>query len=144
MAADPVDYRGIIAEAEGEGWDSLEAGTIIGHMHLQVSDIEQAKAFYHDILGFDVVAQMPGALFVSAGGYHHHLGLNTWHSQNAPAAPADAAGLRHFEITFPNKGAQDEVVARLQANNIVVEQHGNAIALDDPFGNHLHLVVGAA
>src|SRR3954452_8196714 len=80
MGGGPIDVRGLHAEAEraGERWSGMPAGTIIGHVHLRVGDVAAAEAFYHGVLGFDVVAGGPSALFVSAGGYHHHLGLNTW------------------------------------------------------------------
>src|SRR5436305_100064 len=80
------------AEADGLPWTGFPAGTTIGHVHLQVGDIPRAAEFYSDVLGFDVVAEMPTALFVSAGGYHHHLGLNTWHSRGAKPAPEGTAG----------------------------------------------------
>ncbi len=89
MAVDPVDIQGVLAEGDraGQAWDGLPAGTRLGHMHLQVGDIATARAFYCGVLGFDLVAEMPTALFVSAGGYHHHIGMNTWHSQGAQPAP---------------------------------------------------------
>ena len=73
-------------------------------MHLQVGDIPAADDFYHGVLGFDVMASMPSALFLSAGGYHHHLGVNTWQSRGAPRPPADAAGLTQFTIALPDAG----------------------------------------
>src|SRR5687768_5979130 len=92
MGTGPVDVRGLIAGAEP--WrGSLPAGTTMGHVHLQVGDIAGARSFYRDQIGFDEIAAMPTALFVSAGGYHHHLGGNTWHSQGAPPPPADTARL---------------------------------------------------
>jgi catechol 2,3-dioxygenase len=93
MASEPVDLAGLVGEAERDGrpWTGLAAGTRIGHMHLQVADIQQAETFYHGVFGFDVAARWPGALFVSAGGYHHHLGLNTWYTKGAPQPPAGAA-----------------------------------------------------
>ncbi|HEX6509305.1 MAG TPA: VOC family protein, partial [Chloroflexota bacterium] len=78
MATGPVDIRGLLNDAarEGKPWEGMPAGTRLGHMHLQVGDIPRASTFYHNILGFDIVAQMPSALFISAGGYHHHIGMN--------------------------------------------------------------------
>lgn len=145
MAADPVDVRGLIAEANasGEPWTGMPAGTCLGHVHLQVGDIAQADAFYHGILGFDVVARMPSALFVSAGGYHHHLGLNTWHSRGAPPAPPDVASLRFFTLALPSDAALAAVVARLDGAGIAHQTSANAIALRDPWQNEILLHVGS-
>jgi catechol 2,3-dioxygenase len=141
MAADPVDIRGLLAEAEraGEPWTGLPAGTRLGHIHLQVGDIAQAAAFYHDILGFDIVAAMPSALFVSAGGYHHHIGMNTWHSKGAASAPADMVGLRFFTVNFPTETARQEVLDRIAVAGLTTTQTGDAISVQDPWGNTLLL-----
>ena len=143
MAADPVDIRGLLAEAEREGkpWTGLPAGTRLGHIHLQVGDIAQADAFYHGVLGFDVVASMPQALFVSAGGYHHHVGLNTWHSRGARQAPAEIASLRYYTITLPNAAARDAVVARLEAAGYATERVGDSITVRDPWETVIMLQV---
>jgi catechol 2,3-dioxygenase len=137
MAADPVDIRGVLAEAteHPEAWSGLAAGTRIGHVHLQVGDIARARAFYHDILGFDVTAEMPGALFVSAGGYHHHLGMNTWQSRGAGPAPVGTAGLRFYAIELPNAAARDAVVARLTAAGIDHTVSNGVVTVRDPWRN---------
>ena len=145
MGTGPVDIRGLLAEAEraGEPWTGLPAGTRLGHIHLQVGDITRAAAFYHDILGFDIVAGMPSALFVSAGGYHHHVGMNTWHSKDAPPAPADMVGLRFFTVNFPTEAARQEVLDRIAAAGLPTTQSGDAIAVQDPWQNTLLLQVGS-
>ena len=85
MASDPLDMAGLVAAAHGEKWSGMPRGTLMGHVHLHVGDLGEASRFYHDALGFDrVVWTYPGALFLSAGGYHHHLGVNTWAGPNAP------------------------------------------------------------
>ena len=146
MGADPVDIRGLLAEAEraGEPWTGLPAGTRLGHIHLQVGDIPEAAAFYHDLLGFDIVAGMPSALFVSAGGYHHHIGMNTWHSKGATPAPADMVGLRFFTINFPTEDARQAVLARIAAAGLITTQTDNAVSVRDPWGNTILLQVGPA
>ena len=120
MATDPVDIRGMVAEGErdAEPWEVIPAGTRVGHIHLQVGDIKEAREFYHTILGFDVTADLSqhGALFVSAGGYHHHIGLNTWHSRGAKPTPADAAGLQTYVIAIPSREGLQEVKERLLAH----------------------------
>ena len=146
MATDPVDLRGVLAEGDrvGEPWAGLPAGTRLGHMHLQVGDIAQARAFYHDVLGFDIVAQMPTALFLSAGGYHHHIGMNIWHSAGAPPAPEDTAGLRFYTVDFATEQARAAVVARLAATGIPYEETPSAVVLTDPWQNTIALQLGAA
>lgn len=147
MATDPVDIRGLLelAEAEGQPFEGMPQGTRLGHIHLQASDIAAARRFYHDILGFDVTAQLPGALFVSAGGYHHHLGLNTWQSRGAGPAPEGTAGLRFFTIELPNAAALEAVVARLDAAGIPYEREAGAgaVIVRDPFANRVTLRAGA-
>jgi len=146
MGSDPVDLRGLLNEAARAGgvWQGLPAGTRLGHLHLQVGDIPQAATFYRDILGFDIVAAMPTALFVSAGGYHHHIGMNVWHSQGATQAPTASVRLRFFTVDLPNEAARAAVVARLAAADIPYEIRGGAIVTRDPWGNTLLLQVGAA
>ncbi len=141
MGTRPVDIRGLLADAEraNEPWTGLPAGTRLGHIHLQVGDIAQAATFYHDILGFDIVSGMPSALFVSAGGYHHHIGLNTWHSKGATSAPADMVGLRFFTVNFPTTEARQEVLDRIAAAGLPTTQTGDAIAVQDPWHNTLLL-----
>lgn len=146
MASDPVDLRGVIAAGDQANlpWTGLPAGTRLGHMHLQVGDIPQAATFYHDILGFDIVAAMPSALFVSAGGYHHHLGLNTWHSKGATPAPDGTAGLRYFTIELPSQASRAAVIARVQAAGLPVADQDALVTLHDPWSNRIILTVGAA
>jgi catechol 2,3-dioxygenase len=145
MAVDPVDIRGVLAEGDRDEtpWSGMAEGTYIGHIHLQVGDIPQALAFYSDILGFDAVAQLPDALFVSAGGYHHHVGLNTWHSRGAGPAPEGSAGLRFYTIDLPTEEARAAVVARLDAAAIAHEASGDAVVVRDPWQNTIHLRVVA-
>ena len=144
MGTGPVDIRGMIEEAEraGEPWSGLPAGTQIGHVHLQVGDIPHAAAFYHDILGFDIVARMPTALFISAGGYHHHIGMNTWHSASATPPPADSVGLRFFTVVFATEQARQAVLDRIAAAGIATAREGDIVAVQDPWRNTLLLRVG--
>ena len=145
MASDPVDIIGMLAEAKFgvPPWDGMPEGTRLGHMHLQVGDIPAAAAFYHDILGFDIVAAMPSALFVSAGGYHHHIGMNIWHSRGATPPPDDSVNLRFFTIDLPTEAARAAVVARLDAAGIRHVEEAGVVAIADPWENILLLHVGA-
>jgi catechol 2,3-dioxygenase len=117
-------------------------GTRIGHVHLQVSDLGEAESFYHRVLGFDVIVRAyPGALFVSAGGYHHHVGLNTWHSAGAAPAPAGSVGLRSFTIELPGERELAAVLARVQAAGISTSSHPDGVLVRDPFGTGVVLAV---
>jgi catechol 2,3-dioxygenase len=138
MATDPLDFDGVIAELERDDqpWDGLQPETTIGHVHLHVADLRAAEAFYHGVLGFDIITNYGGsALFVSAGGYHHHLGLNTWAGVGAPPAPPDAAGLRRFAIALPDADALETVAARVRAAGIAAEQTEAGLTLRDPSQN---------
>jgi catechol 2,3-dioxygenase len=142
MASDPVDIRGLVEEGKRADvqWQVLPAGTRVGHIHLRVGDISQAEQFYHDILGFDITAHMPGALFVSAGGYHHHIGMNTWQSRNAGMAPQDTAGLQTFVIALPNREALAEVRTRLVAHDMPMHQEDDdTLIVADPWSNRVEL-----
>jgi catechol 2,3-dioxygenase len=109
MATDPLDLKGIHDEPGADApWTGLEAGTVMGHVHLQVPHVDAAAAFYCDRIGFTpMVRSYPGALFVAAGGYHHHLGLNTWAGRGAPAPPDNAVGLRGFTIESATLRSED-------------------------------------
>jgi catechol 2,3-dioxygenase len=115
----------------------------IGHVHLHVRNVEEAIDFYHGIIGFDVmgVAKAYRMGFVSAGGYHHHLGLNTWQGEGAPPPPPDAIGLRYFTIDLPNQKAYEEVVARVDAAGIPSNQTEAGLLLHDPSQNGVILRV---
>lgn len=146
MASLPVDIDGLLnlAANDTSPWAGFPEGTTIGHMHLQVGDIPQAAAFYVDTLGFDLVANMPSALFVSAGGYHHHIGLNTWHSRGEGPAPANTAGLRSFTIDFADEPARAQVVERVSLAGGEVEWDDNTAVIVDPWQNRLRLRVMTA
>ena len=146
MATDPVDLRGVIEAGDQANlpWTALPEGTTIGHMHLQVRDIPETRAFYEGVLGFDVMADMPSALFLSAGGYHHHLGANIWHSRGASPAPVGYAGLRYYNVIMPSQPALDEVTARLDAAGIAYGAAPDGIVVSDPSQNRIYFHVGAA
>jgi catechol 2,3-dioxygenase len=141
MATLPLDLDDVLsARAEdGDRHGSLPAGTTVGHVHLNVADLAASEAFYAGLLGFDVTARgYPGALFLSAGGYHHHIGLNIWHGAGAPAPPLGALGLRGYEIALPRASALDETLARLRDGGAEVQSAGAEVR--DPSGNLLRLV----
>jgi catechol 2,3-dioxygenase len=134
MTTIPLDARALIEAAGGERWSGLPPGTVIGHVHLFVGDIDRAASFYHDLVGFDkVVWNYPGALFMSAGGYHHHLGTNIWAAQSPPASDQDAR-LLEWEILVPRAADVDDVEASVTRGGTPVGREGEAILLRDPWG----------
>jgi catechol 2,3-dioxygenase len=142
MATLPLDLDALVGELAGaDGLQRLApAGTKIGHVHLQVSDLQEAERFYSGLLGFDVTVRgYPGALFVSAGGYHHHLGLNTWRSAGASAPPPGAIGLRSFEVILPSVEELDRVLARVRSAGLQIEPVGDDWVVRDPSGNAVAL-----
>jgi catechol 2,3-dioxygenase len=124
MATLPLDLRGVAGELAtvDASQPQVPDGTRIGHTHLQVSELDRTEAFYAGVLGFDVTVRgYPGALFVSAGGYHHHLGLNTWNSAGSgPPAPG-SVGLRSFEVVVPGSDALAAVLARVTDAGLEIE-----------------------
>jgi catechol 2,3-dioxygenase len=133
--------------------EPLDERVRIGHVHLRTADIDRVRAFYVDVLGFDVVLEardVPGwgttgdVLFLSAGGYHHHLGFNTWRSAGGPPQPDGVAGLHHVALNYPTEAALGDAVRRLRAVAWPIRQatdHGThlAVYLADPDGNDLEL-----
>jgi catechol 2,3-dioxygenase len=138
MSTLPLDLRDVLGELSQatEPQPSAPAGTTMGHVHLQVADIAEAEAFYNGVLGFDVMVRgYPGALFVSAGGYHHHLGLNTWHSAGSgPPAPG-SVGLRHYEVQLPDSAELAAVLGRIRAAGIEITDVPGGTLVRDPSGN---------
>ncbi len=143
MATDPLDLRSLIDEGRRDGAASkvLPVGTQIGHIHLRVGDIPQAEHFYHTTLGFDITSRLPSALFLSAGGYHHHIGLNTWQSRGAGPAPQNTAGLQAFVIALPHAEALAEERAQLATQGIPFQEEESSITVADPWRNQIRLVV---
>jgi catechol 2,3-dioxygenase len=149
MATDPLDVDELLREMENDStsWNGVHPHTDIGHVHLHVSDLQKAEAFYHGVLGFDVTQRSyPGALFVSAGGYHHHLGLNIWAGKGAPPPPPDAVGLLSFSMTVPDEATLETLKERLQAAGSSFEDRSAAInrpaiSTRDQNGNGIEIVV---
>ena len=147
MATDPLDLQALLDEARAAGrpWAGLPAGTRLGHMHLRVGDLAAARAFYHDVLGFDVMVDLSrfGALFVSAGGYHHHLGLNIWESRGGRAAPPGHAGLRFFTVELPDAEALAAVRDRLAAAGVPFREAAGILEAADPWDTRISFRVAA-
>ena len=115
MTVDPMDVDGVISMAQPVSlpWRGLPAGTVVGHLHFTVSDLERAVRFYRNVIGFDMMMQVPSLAAVSAGGYHHHLNLNTWAGEGAPADSDQVAGLAGWELRVPDARARRDLIDRL-------------------------------
>ena len=147
MTSLPLDVRNLMGELPDPAtaeFDGLPAGTVMGHVHLKVADVPETIGFYRDVLGFALMAHLgPAAAFLAAGGYHHHLGANTWESSGAGPPPAGTAALRHATIVMPADSDLDHVVARISAAGIPTEESGHGPLVRDPSGNAIVLASGA-
>ena len=143
MTTGPLDVASLLGELDepaSEPFDGLPAGTDMGHVHLQVADLPDAVAFYRDVLGFEVMAELFGsAAFFGAGGYHHHVGANIWHSRGASPPPAGAAALRHATIVLPSAEERDVVAGRIADSGQEPEGHPDGLLVRDPAGINLLL-----
>jgi catechol 2,3-dioxygenase len=140
MTTVPLDSESVLAAAGDVPWTGMPAGTVMGHVHLHVADIDTASRFYHQALGFDrTVWNYPGALFLSAGGYHHHLGLNTWAGANAASPAEDESRLLHWRIVLPSVSDAKAVAARLTAAGHAASEKAGEWTAQDPWGTRLVL-----
>ncbi|WP_257984309.1 VOC family protein [Neobacillus cucumis] len=140
MATEQVDAEGILAVSNAE-WKGLPSGTIMGHIHLHVGNLEKAKDFYTKGLGFDVVSYYPQAVFLSTGGYHHHVAINTWQGAGAPTPPKNSVGLNWYSLVFPNENAREKVMNQLKQFGAPLKEEGNYFVTSDPAGNQIRLVI---
>lgn len=161
MATNPLDLAGLLKDADADAdaahpapaaaasgaapRGGLPAGTRMGHVHLHVSRLEDTARFYVGILGFDLIARYgDSALFMSAGGYHHHVGANTWAGVGAPTPPSGAIGLKHVVIGLPDQAAIDDVAARVSAAGLAAVRDAGHLEVVDPSGNALRFIVAPA
>ncbi|ASV67309.1 VOC family protein [Cytobacillus sp. FSL W7-1323] len=141
MGTNALDVQSIMSEWDGNEWNGMPNETIMGHIHLHVNNIEEAKTFYCEGLGFEVVTHYGNqALFISTGKYHHHIGLNIWNGTMAVAPSANSVGMAFYTLVFP-KNKLEQAVERLQAMNIEVERQADSYMVSDPAGNNIKLVV---
>jgi catechol 2,3-dioxygenase len=142
MTTQALDVDGLLREAGTEPFDGLAAGTLMGHVHLKVAEIAETVTFYRDTLGFAMMAQLGrSAAFLSAGGYHHHIGANTWESAGASPPPPGSASLRHATIVLPSAGDRERVLDRIKAGGQVTARSDLGPLVQDPSGNSLVLAV---
>ncbi|TJY42841.1 VOC family protein [Cohnella pontilimi] len=142
MAVDPLDFRDLLSGVNQQTWNGLPADTVMGHIHLHVSELTKTENFYIKGLGFEVVNRFgPQALFISTGKYHHHIGLNTWNGVGAPQPSENSVGLKSFTLIYPNGPARDRAVANLQSMGASVTEENGAFMTSDPSGNRILLLV---
>jgi catechol 2,3-dioxygenase len=132
MTVDPMDIEGVIGAAKEnpEPWTGLSPQTVVGHVHFTVSRMDRAVAFYRDVVGFDVMMRIPSLTAVSAGGYHHHINLNTWAGEGAPQDSEDVAGLIAWELRVPRESDRIALLQRLGAEKGLTDSSGTAVTLD--------------
>jgi catechol 2,3-dioxygenase len=145
MTTMPLDVQSLFGELDDpatEPFDGLPDGTVMGHVHLRVADVPKTVDFYHGVLGMGLMAQLgPAAAFLSAGGYHHHIGANTWESRGSSPAPPGSAALRHATIVLPNAEERDRVVERVAGSGQEPEPLEGGVIVRDPSRNALLLTV---
>jgi catechol 2,3-dioxygenase len=140
MASDPIAWQSLIDDAGEQTWQGMAPDTIIGHIHLHVADLLSSEQFYCGLLGFEVMAHLEdSALFIAAGGYHHHIGLNIWAGNTPP--PPNAVGLQYYTIVLPNDAELEIILSTLRNSGIPVEQRNGGSFVRDPSGNGILLVV---
>jgi catechol 2,3-dioxygenase len=139
MTTEPLNVASVIAAAGGEAWSGMPPATTIGHVHLHVGSLELAEAFYHRALGFDkTVWSYPGALFMSAGGYHHHLATNVW--APGPAPDPDRAQLLDWALVVPSAGDADDIGQRLRADGYSATDGPGGVTAVDPWQTRIRIL----
>ena len=142
MSTEPLDAQNLLEEAQGQSWNGLPSGTVMGHIHLHVSELKQTEEFYTKGLGFDVVCRYGNqGLFISTGKYHHHIGLNTWNGIGAPEPPANSVGLVSYTLKFPNEEKRQNIVHQLKGIGATVTEENGYFVTIDPSGNRILLQI---
>jgi catechol 2,3-dioxygenase len=146
LVTEPLDVASLLDELDDPArasFDRLPRGTDMGHVHLQVADVAESVRFYRDVLGFQLMAELMGsAAFLGAGGYHHHVGANVWHSRGAPAAPAGTARLLHATVELPSSDERDAAAARVADAGGEPQARDGGVVVRDPSG--IELLLAAA
>src|SRR5262249_44646499 len=137
LASLPLDVDDLMTERRETPFTGLPQGTTMGHVHLRVAEIPSTPGFYRDTLGLALMAHLPPARFLAAGGYHHHIGANTWGSAGASPAPPGAAALRHFTIVLPSAADRERLVEALEARAAAIDESEHGPRVQDPSGNTL-------
>jgi catechol 2,3-dioxygenase len=138
MGTEALDYQGVLDELlkEPAPWHGLHLNSVLGHMHLHVASLPEAVNFYETVLGFDLTLTYRGsAAFLSSGGYHHHVAVNTWNGFSAAPPPPDSVGLRYFSVQLPTQADMDKLFDRLQATDVPYEESSRGLLVRDPSQN---------
>ncbi|MBS4196038.1 VOC family protein [Lederbergia citri] len=142
MTTEPLDVENLLQEATETGWKGMPEKTIIGHIHLQVAELEKTREFYYDGLGFDLILRYGSqALFMSKNKYHHHIGLNTWNSKGVAAPSENSTGLKYFTIALPNNEEKQKIMEQLKKINAPMTEENGKILTTDPSGINIVLEV---
>lgn len=143
MTVDPLDFENLLTSViPGQSWNGMPEATVMGHIHLHVSELQKTEEFYVKGLGFDVVNRFGGqALFLSTGKYHHHIGVNVWNGVGAPTPPQNSVGLESFTLILPNEEARAQTIANLKQVGASVTEEGNHFFTLDPSGNRIELAI---
>ena len=137
-----LDLDSLMEEGKYEKWQGIPKNTIIGHIHLHVSNLEESEKFYIDGLGFQVVTRIPGqATFISTGGYHHHIAFNIWNGKGISSPDENSVGMKYFEIKFPNEESRDKTINNLKNLGYEIKNEDKTIVTLDPSNNKIHLVL---
>lgn len=143
MATEPLDAQSLVEAAPGAPWSGMPAGTAVGHIHLHVGNLDRAEAFYHEALGLDkTMWSYPGALFLSAGGYHHHLGTNVW-AGDAPPAGEDEARLLEWTLVLPDANDVEAAARSLEGAGYAATRDADTCHTKDPWGTALRIAPAA-
>ncbi|WP_249315446.1 VOC family protein [Bacillus sp. FJAT-49711] len=142
MTTEALDIEDLLRDATETGWQGMPERTVIGHIHLQVSELNKTREFYCDGLGFDLVLNYGSqASFISKNKYHHHIGLNTWNSKGAPAPAKNSTGLKNYTIVLPSDEEKQKVIDRLKEINASLSLDNGKIITEDPSGTEIVLEV---
>lgn len=141
MTTKPLDIEDILMESQGEIWEEIPQESIIGHIHLHVSDLNEAENFYVDALGFDVVTKVSNqATFISTGGYHHHIAFNIWNGKDIPPPSENSVGMNYFTLKLPDPKSRHETIDRLNSLGYEIKFENGSFITKDPSQNKIHLV----
>jgi catechol 2,3-dioxygenase len=140
MATEELDGNSILAESDAE-WRGLPSGTVMGHIHLHVGDLQKAEEFYTKGLGFEIVSHYPQAVFLSTGRYHHHIAINTWQGVGAPTPPQNSVGLNWYTLVFPDEATREKTLQQLQQLGSSAQKETEYYVVSDPSGNQIRLVL---
>jgi catechol 2,3-dioxygenase len=142
MTVDPLNFPDLLAYGKQQSWKGLPAGTVMGHIHLHVSELKKTEEFYTKGLGFEVVNRFGSqALFISDGKYHHHIGLNTWNGVGAPMPSPNSVGLESFTLMLANEEKREQIIAQLKNIGATVSHENGAYVTVDPSGNRIILKI---